>query len=83
MPNAQKVAVSLPDATLKKLERYRRKRGKSRSAAVAEAIEYWLRAKQGKAADLRYLQSYLQDPEHVEAVATTAQQVVSTWEPWE
>ncbi len=83
MKKAAKVAVSIPAETLAALERLRRKRGQSRSSAVAEAIEAWLKASDLGEADRRYAEAYLRDPEAVEESAAIAEKVVTGWEPWE
>lgn len=60
MKRVAKVAVSIPVETLRSLERVRKKARRARSAAVTEAIERWL------AADRRYDEGYLRQPEHAD-----------------
>jgi metal-responsive CopG/Arc/MetJ family transcriptional regulator len=86
MRKTAKVAVSIPDATLRAVERARRKLGSSRSAIVTEALEEWLarRALGGK--DATYVEGYRRRPETPDEVAATeaiAVDAMSGWEPWE
>jgi metal-responsive CopG/Arc/MetJ family transcriptional regulator len=78
-----KVAVSLPEATLRRLELVRRRTGRSRSALVAEALERWLEDLEPSDEDRRYVEGYLAHPESAAEVAATAAAVIDTWEPWE
>jgi metal-responsive CopG/Arc/MetJ family transcriptional regulator len=83
MKNVAKVAVSIPVATLKSLERVRTHLHKSRSAAVTEAIEQWLRAGEVGKDDERYMEGYLRQPERADGTGEIASAVIQTWEPWE
>jgi hypothetical protein len=83
MKNVAKVAVSIPLATLKSLERARGRLRKTRSAAITEAIEAWLRDGDVAEGDRRYVEGYLRQPELSAESAAVAQAVVATWEPWE
>ncbi len=78
-----KVAVSLPVDTLKSLERVRSRLRKTRSGAVTEAIERWLRTEEVGDEERRYLEGYLRHPERPEDGAALAGAVVATWESWE
>jgi metal-responsive CopG/Arc/MetJ family transcriptional regulator len=81
MKSVAKVAVSLPLATLRSLERVRSRLRKTRSGAVTEAIERWLRSEEVGDDERRYLEGYLRHPERVEQAVAAA--VVATWERWE
>ena len=83
MKRAGKVAVSLPEPTLRRLESARKRLGKTRSAAVAEAIEYWLGAREVDAEDRRYVEAYLKHPERTDETAAVASAVIAGWDPWE
>jgi len=77
-----KVAISLPDDTLDALERVRKRRGLSRSAAIAKAIVAWVREAEPSDDDRRYVEAYLRQPESTTERAAIATAVVSTWEKW-
>jgi metal-responsive CopG/Arc/MetJ family transcriptional regulator len=80
-----KVAVSIPTATLRSVERVRRRLKRSRSAIVAEALDAWLRARELSEADRRYVDGYLRQPETPDEVAVTealAMDAMTSWEPW-
>ncbi len=77
-----KITVSLPAATLRALELARRKVGATRSAAVAEAIEAWLRSVAPTDADRIYAEGYLRKPENVAATEAVAQAAAAAWDEW-
>jgi metal-responsive CopG/Arc/MetJ family transcriptional regulator len=83
MKNVAKVAVSLPLETLKSLERARARLRKTRSAAITEAVEAWLRGGDVAEEDRCYVEGYLRRPEAIGESAALARAVVATWEPWE
>ena len=83
MKNVAKVAVSIPIDILRSLERTRARLRKTRSAAVTEAIETWLRGEEVGEDDRRYVEGYLRHPESSGESAAVAEAVVKTWEPWE
>jgi hypothetical protein len=83
MKSVAKIAISVPMATLKSLERERLARHQSRSAAVTEAIEYWLASESSNEADRAYVSGYLKHPERVEDAAATARAAVQAWDPWQ
>jgi metal-responsive CopG/Arc/MetJ family transcriptional regulator len=60
---ATKVAVSIPDQLYRALERVRRARGKTRSAAVQEALRYWLDHEAERALVREYEAGYRRKPE--------------------
>jgi metal-responsive CopG/Arc/MetJ family transcriptional regulator len=60
---ATKVAVSIPDQLYRVLERVRRARGKSRSAAIQEALRYWLDHEAQRALVREYEAGYRRKPE--------------------
>ena len=77
-----KIAVIVPMATYEAVERVRRRLGKSRSAAVALALQEWLRGLEVSDADRRYIEAYLRQPERVDEVRAIAAQATVHWEPW-
>lgn len=80
-----KVAVSIPDATLRSIERARKKLGASRSAIVTEALEEWLARRSLGEKDARYVAGYLRRPEGPDEVAAAeaiAIDAMKAWEPW-
>jgi metal-responsive CopG/Arc/MetJ family transcriptional regulator len=83
MKGVAKVAVSIPRDTLRSLERARARLRKTRSAAVTEAIEKWLRAEQVGEDDRRYVEGYLRHPEQSGETAAVAEVAAATWERWE
>jgi metal-responsive CopG/Arc/MetJ family transcriptional regulator len=83
MKGVAKVAVSIPVETLRLLERVRKKARSTRSAAVTEAIQQWLAAKEMGEADERYVEGYLRQPERADEQTTLASAVVEGWEKWE
>lgn len=58
-----KISISLPRPLLARLERLRRSRGDSRSQAVAQAVDQWLRSMEGDREAASYLAGYARDPE--------------------
>jgi metal-responsive CopG/Arc/MetJ family transcriptional regulator len=78
-----KIAVSLPAATLRRLEVVRRRLGRSRSALVTEAIQAWLDRTEPSDEDRRYAEGYLKHPERSEETSATAIAAVESWEPWD
>ena len=83
MKRVAKVAVSIPIDTLKSLERARARLRKTRSAAVTEALEKWLRAEEVAEEDVQYVEGYLRHPERANEMAALASAAVAAWEPWE
>jgi metal-responsive CopG/Arc/MetJ family transcriptional regulator len=82
MKTVAKVAISLPVETLRSLERVRARMRKTRSAAVAEAIERWLRVEEVSDDDQRYVEGYLRHPDRTEETAAIAAAAIAGWEPW-
>ncbi|MBI4399068.1 MAG: CopG family transcriptional regulator [Candidatus Omnitrophica bacterium] len=60
-----KVTISLPKDTLRKVELIRGKLEIDRSAAILEAIVYWLDQKDKQEMETRYEQGYKKNPERV------------------
>lgn len=81
MKMVAKIAVSMPVATLKSLERARARLKKTRSGAVTEAVERWLAAEGLGDDERRYVEGYLKVPEHGET--SLAEAAVRAWDPWE
>lgn len=75
-----KLAISLPDETYRGLERLRRGRKLSRSAAVRLALDAWIGQLEREREVLEYVEGYRRVPEpEVDARWLTA----SPWSPWE
>jgi metal-responsive CopG/Arc/MetJ family transcriptional regulator len=76
MPRAAaKIAVSLPDELYRALEGARRRTGKSRSAAVQEAVREWLLREARGELVREYEEGYRRNPEsggEIEAALATA-----------
>lgn len=83
MTTVGKVAVSIPREILEPFERARRRLQKTRSAAVTEAIENWLRSEGVADEDQRYIEGYRRVPERDDETAAIAVTVARNWEPWE
>src|SRR5437660_7212908 len=80
-----KIAITVPTATYRAVERARSRLGKSRSAAVALALEDWLRGLEAGEAAKRYIEGYLRLPETPVDLAATeaiAGQATADWPPW-
>lgn len=80
-----KVAVTVPEDTLRAVEKRRRVLGMSRSAVVAAALESWLADQAMTAEERRYVVAYLKQPETVAEVRDTtaiAAAAVAGWDPW-
>jgi metal-responsive CopG/Arc/MetJ family transcriptional regulator len=66
---AAKIALSLPDDLFRAVERVRRKRGKTRSALVQEALRLWLRHDTEAALVREWEEGYRRLPESAAEVA--------------
>ena len=80
-----KVAVTVPEETLRAVEKRRRVLGMSRSAVVSAALEAWLADHAMTAEERKYVVAYLKQPETVEEVRETTAigaAVMAGWEPW-
>jgi metal-responsive CopG/Arc/MetJ family transcriptional regulator len=78
---AAKIAFSLPDELYRALEGARRRAGKSRSAAVQEALRQWLLREARGELVREYEEGYRRDPEsgeEIEAALGTAVGLLST-----
>lgn len=83
MSASVKIAITVPAATYAAVERVRRRLGKSRSAAVALALEEWLRSVDLSDADRRYIEAYRRRPETLDELDALAAQATSHWSAWE
>ena len=79
MRTKTKVAVTIPRDTLASLERVRRRGGQSRSAAVTQAVDQWLRSQEVGVADEAYVRGYLRQPERTEEFAAAAMVRAREW----
>lgn len=80
-----KVAVTVPEDTLRAVEKRRRVLGMSRSAIVSAALESWLADQAMTAEERRYVVSYLKHPETAEEVRETTAvgaAAMAGWDPW-
>jgi metal-responsive CopG/Arc/MetJ family transcriptional regulator len=85
MPNAVKIAISLPPRTLASVEKERRKRGESRSEFFRQAVQAFLRDLQQRKDVERYVQGYVEHPEQsdeVDAIRSASYAALAE-EPWE
>ena len=81
---ATKVAVSIPTDLYRALERRRRARGTSRSAAIQEAVRYWLEHEAQRSMVREYEAGYRSKPERqreVDAAEAAAVRLFAT-EDW-
>jgi metal-responsive CopG/Arc/MetJ family transcriptional regulator len=81
---ATKVAVGIPDELYRILERVRRVRGKTRSAAIQEALRYWLDHEAQRALVREYEAGYRRKPEgrrEIKAAEAAAVRLLAT-EDW-
>ncbi len=85
MPNAVKVAISLPPTIFDSLEKERRQRGESRSEFFRQAVQAFLRELREKKDVQRYIQGYLDQPESASEVreASSASYEALVEEPWD
>src|SRR6186997_2135690 len=80
-----KVAVTVPEDTLRAVEKRRRVLGMSRSAVVSAALESWLADQAMTAEERRYVVAYLKRPETAEEVRETTEvgaAAMAGWDPW-
>lgn len=80
-----KVAVTVPEDTLRAVEKRRRVLGMSRSAVVSAALESWLADQAMTAEERRYVVAYLKQPETAGEVRETTAigaAVMAGWDPW-
>ena len=85
MANAEKIAISLPRATVRRIERLRRRSGQSRSALIRQAVERLFRDQEEATRILRYQEGYRKTPETPQeiAAAESAAAELLSQEPWE
>ena len=85
-PNpVEKIAISLPAALLRDIERVRRETGESRSAVIRRSIELMLRRAEHAEMVREYVAGYLrhrEGPAEVDAAMATAAEALAE-EPWE
>ena len=72
-----KIAVTIPKAVYRAVERIRHQLGLSRSALVDQAVEQWLDAKSRADEIRRYVESYRKDPENISEIR--AWQSAQSW----
>jgi hypothetical protein len=80
-----KVAVTVPEETLRAVEKRRRILGMSRSAVVSAALESWLADQAMTAEERKYVVGYLKQPETTAEVRETSAigaAGMADWEPW-
>ncbi len=80
-----KIAISLPEKTLKQIERVRRRSGESRSAFMRRAVQGLIREDQEQDAISRYVKGYRRKPETSEEVFSAESTVPTAFEdaPWD
>ena len=67
--------------TLRRLERARRQRGLSRSAAIQQAVDAWLGVAEATRKRREYVEGYRRAPE--DAASTKAWMAAQAWSAWE
>jgi len=77
---AQKIAISVPRAVFRELERKRRALKRTRSALVTEALRQYLSQGALSEEELRYVRGYLREPEDEREAAAIAE--ASSWGEW-
>ena len=77
----KKVAVSLPDSVFRELERARRGKRLSRSAAVQHALILWARDSAHERHVCEYVESYQRTPEASSPAERAAWLAVEAWGP--
>jgi metal-responsive CopG/Arc/MetJ family transcriptional regulator len=84
MGKSTKVAISLPERTLKEIESSRKSRGESRSEFFRRAAEKLLKEEQESKAIEAYIRGYTTNPESAEEVETVHQvgAAMLAKEPW-
>ena len=83
--NTTKIAISLPNELLRKVERLRKQTGESRSAVFRRAVELVFDEQQRAARVAAYVEGYRKHPEtadEVEAAEAAAMELLAE-EPWE
>lgn len=63
------ITISLPKDLFRAFELTRKKTGKTRSAAVQEALRQWLKRQRGAEVDRQYVEGYRRIPETREEIA--------------
>ncbi len=61
--NARKIAISLPAPQFAAIERARKRLKLRRSEAIQEALDIWLKAREGDARVQQYIEGYLARPD--------------------
>jgi hypothetical protein len=79
--HTMKIAVSLPERTMRGVEIARKRFGRTRSSIVAEALDAWLAAHSTDERDRRYLEGYERWPEPEDGAIAAA--VMGSWDSWE
>lgn len=75
MTRAEKVAITLPQDTYRRLERVRKRLRLNRSEAIQEAVAIWLRTQEGDPRVEAYLRGYQAHPDDPDEAAA----VVEAW----
>ncbi len=85
MAKAVKIAITLPAATFRSIEKLRRKRKVSRSALILEAVEHWRQSAEREKVARQYIEGYLKKPESRRELGpfTEAQAEVMAKDRWE
>jgi metal-responsive CopG/Arc/MetJ family transcriptional regulator len=82
---AAKIALSLPDDLFREVERERKRRGKTRSALVQDALRLWLRHQRDAALVREWEEGYRRMPEspaEVAAADTTSRYAFDPEDDW-
>jgi metal-responsive CopG/Arc/MetJ family transcriptional regulator len=80
-----KIAISLPDPTLRAIEKARKKTGESRSHFLRRAAEAYMRREQEKEWDRQYVEGYRRMPETEEDTLSSDEwkALLAAENPWE
>ncbi len=85
MTETKKVAISLPQELMRKIERIRKATGESRSAFISRAIRQALKDREQEFLVARYVEGYRKFPEtkeEIELAEASAARLLAE-EPWE
>jgi metal-responsive CopG/Arc/MetJ family transcriptional regulator len=84
-PGAAKIALSLPHDLFRQIERARKKRGKTRSALVQDALRFWLHHQDEAVLVREWEEGYRRMPEtpaEVESAAATTRFAFEDEDDW-
>ncbi len=85
MKKSAKIAISLPEALLERIEQEREATGESRSEFLRRALEVYLRQKRERELEEQYIRGYQKYPETKEEIASAEATLHEAFadSPWE